>query len=64
MDKEFMDLDLVRYLEKENTKFYSIVEELYEKCKKMLALIPACFPNYTLHDIGHSVRVIEYTFDY
>lgn len=63
MDKEFMDLDLVRYLEKENTKFYSIVEELYEKCKKMLALIPACFPNYTLHDIGHSVRVIEYMTD-
>ena len=60
---EFLKLELVRYLEGENSGLHSKVKQLYVICEGILARIPSSFPNYTLHDIGHAIRVIEYMTD-
>ncbi len=63
MKTEFVKYDIVKYLESKNSIYYGRIIELYNLCESMLSEIPSVFPNYTLHDIGHSVRVIGYMND-
>lgn len=46
--------------ELEGTRYYTNIQTLYSICKSILSEIPSVFPNYTLHDINHSIRVIGY----
>ena len=60
MDSLFENYTVVKYLKDHEHSFYAVIKELYEICKSLLAEIPKTFSNYTIHDIGHSVRVIGY----
>lgn len=60
MNSDFFNIDIIKYLKENNSPFYTKIIELYELSKRILGLIPNFFSNYTIHDIGHSIRVIEY----
>ena len=60
MDTTFENYEVVKYLKDVSPSLYSTVEQLYITCEALLSEIPKTFSNYTLHDIGHSVRVIGY----
>lgn len=52
---------LVKYLKTKESPFVSIIEKVYDSVKDLLNTgVQIVFPNYTLHNIGHSVRVAEY----
>lgn len=63
MDSKFEQYEIINYLRSKDPSLYSKVVNIYDICKSLLAEIPATFSNYTLHDIGHSVRVIGYMND-
>ena len=63
MDSKFVELDIVNYLKNESPTLFANVEWLYNNCELLLGEIPKVFSNYTLHDIGHSTRVIKYMND-
>lgn len=54
----FNNLEIIKYLDSKNSVFCNSIVELYNVCDNILKLIPKEFSNYTLHDIGHSIRVI------
>lgn len=60
MSSDFFEIDIIKYLKESNSPFYTKISELYELSQRVLGLIPKLFSNYTIHDIGHSIRVIEY----
>lgn len=45
---------------KNSPKFSWKIEKLYEMCKNKLGEIRRTFPNYTLHNIDHSIHVLYY----
>lgn len=54
------DLELVKLLQSRKSEFLPHIKEVYEKVKNVLEQrIPHVFPNYTLHNIGHSLRIIK-----
>lgn len=54
------DLELVKQLQSRNSEFLPHIKEVYETVKDLLEQrIPHIFPNYTLHNIGHSLRIIK-----
>lgn len=63
MDSEFLNYEIIQHLKNNCSYFWGNIQELYHVCDDMLSLIPKTFSNYTLHDIGHSVRVIGYMND-
>lgn len=60
MDSVFEKYAIVQYLRHHNPSFYAVIEQLYTISQNLLAEIPKTFSNYTIHDIGHSVRVVGY----
>ncbi len=60
MDLIFMEYDIIKHIERNNSELYIKIKELYNICRDLLSEIPKFFSNYTLHDIGHSIRVIGY----
>lgn len=57
----FDDLILVNYLKEIESPFHQTVKTVYNNVKDVLDnRIPAIFPNYTLHNTGHSFRIINY----
>lgn len=64
MNDVFFEIEIVKYLKEQCSPFYSKITELYQLSKKLLSEIPKTFPNYTLHDIDHSIRVIQYMNDF
>ncbi len=60
MDSTFNNIDIVKYLKNKNSIFYGKICEIYNLANRLLSQIPIAFPNYTLHDIDHSIRVIQY----
>lgn len=60
MDSKFSNIEIIKYLREKNSPFYSKIEELYNLVQAVLSSVPKLFSNYTLHDINHCVRVIEY----
>lgn len=54
------NLKLMKALEAKKSEFYSIAESLYKRAELQLnSRIPSLFPEYTQHDIQHSIRLIE-----
>ena len=54
------DLELVKLLKDKNSEFLPIIKEVFEIVKILLEQrIPHIFPNYTLHNIDHSLRIIK-----
>lgn len=61
---EFEDLKLVKLLKEKQSPFFEHVNSIYISVKDLLnTRIPVVFPDYTLHDTGHSFRIINYMFD-
>lgn len=60
-DTRLEDLTLVKYLKEIQSPFLPKIIEVYSEIKSLLnTRIPQIFPHYTLHDTGHSFRIIEY----
>ncbi len=64
MEHEFINYEIMKYLKDHDSYYYNKITELYQVCRNLLTEIPKTFSNYTLHDIGHSVRVIGYMNDF
>lgn len=57
----FDDLILVKYLKDINSPFQETIKSVYNDVIDSLDnRIPAIFPSYTLHNTGHSFRIINY----
>ena len=54
---------LIQILEKRESEFLHNIYEVARKTETVLSNISDIFPNYTLHDINHSIRIMEYMFD-
>jgi molecular chaperone HtpG len=60
-DIKIDDLDLIKYLKQVDSPFVSTISKVYEEIKDLLdSRIQHVFPNYTLHNSGHSFRIIQY----
>lgn len=58
---KFDDLTLIRHLKNVESPFLPKISEVYEGIKDILnSRVQYVFPNYTLHNTGHSFRLIEY----
>lgn len=58
-----IQLEIVKRIKECEPSLYSNIETIYQACNTILTRIPIMFPNYTIHDIGHSIRVVEYMND-
>lgn len=55
------DLKLIKYLQEADSEFLPDITKVFKKVKIELEnRIPVIFPNYTLHNIDHSIRIIKY----
>jgi hypothetical protein len=55
------DLSLIKQLKEVDSLFLPKIQEVYDQIKDILNhRVQHVFPNYTLHNIGHSFRVMEY----
>jgi len=55
------DLALIKYLKSIDSPFLPKIKEVFEEIKDILnCRVQHVFPNYTLHNTGHSFRVMEY----
>jgi hypothetical protein len=60
-DFKMDDLTLIKYLKKVDSPFLPKIKEVFEIVKEILnTRIQYVFPNYTLHNTGHSFRIMEY----
>lgn len=63
-DPLFDDIKLVKLLRTKNSPFLHNLHSTFITVKELLNnRIPIIFPNYTLHDINHSIRVANYMYD-
>lgn len=63
IDSDFQidDLTLIKHLESVNSPFLPKIKEVYEQVKDILdSRVQHVFPHYTLHNTGHSFRIMEY----
>ena len=56
-------LAIVQRIKECDPSLFSSIEAIYNTCEEIFTQIPVVFPNYTIHDIGHSIRVVEYMND-
>ena len=63
MKRVFLEYEIMKYLKERGSIYYGKIQDLYFACESILSELPKQFSNYTLHDIGHSVRVIGYMND-
>ena len=60
-DFKMDDLTLIRHLKSVDSQFLPKIKEVYEQVKDILnTRVQHVFPNYTLHNTGHSFRMMEY----
>lgn len=60
-DNSLDDLTLIKYLKSVESPFLPKIQEVYEQVKDILnSRVQHVFPNYTLHNTGHSFRIMEY----
>lgn len=60
-DSKMDDLTLIKYLNSVKSPFLSQIQTVYEQVKDILnTRVQRVFPNYTLHNTGHSFRIMEY----
>lgn len=63
IDNDFRldDLTLIKHLKSVESPFLSKIREVYDETKDILnTRVQHVFPNYTLHNTGHSFRIMEY----
>lgn len=60
----FDELRIVKHIKTRDNLLYSKIINVFRACQTILGQIPSVFPNYTLHDINHSIRVIDYMTDF
>jgi len=60
-DYKIDDLTLIKHLQSVNSPFLPKIKEVYDQVKDILnTRVQHVFPNYTLHNTGHSFRIMEY----
>lgn len=60
-DYQIDDLTLIKHLKSIDSPFLSGIKEVYEQIKDILNnRVQHAFPHYTLHNTGHSFRIMEY----
>jgi molecular chaperone HtpG len=60
-DLRIEELTLVKLLKDKQSPFFDNVMKVYNEVKEILNnRIPVIFSNYTLHNVGHSLRIINY----
>lgn len=60
-DNKLDDLTLIKYLKSIDSPFLPKIQEVYEQVKDILnSRVQHVFPHYTLHNTGHSFRIMEY----
>lgn len=60
-DFKMDDLTLIKHLKSIDSPFLPNIQEVYEKVKDILnSRVQHVFPHYTLHNTGHSFRIMEY----
>jgi hypothetical protein len=60
-DYKIDDITIVRHLKSIDSQFLPKIKEVYERVKDILnGRVQHIFPNYTLHNTGHSLRIMEY----
>ena len=60
-DFQIDDLTLIRHLKSVDSPFLPKIKEVYEQVKDILnSRVQHVFPHYTLHNTGHSFRIMEY----
>ncbi|MCX6290902.1 MAG: ATP-binding protein [Bacteroidetes bacterium] len=60
-DFKLDDLTLVKYLKSIDSPFLPKIQEVYEQVKDILnSRVQHVFPKFTLHNTGHSFRIMEY----
>ena len=57
---EFSELRSYKKLKEKDSILFSQVELVYDSVKEILNNIAGKFNNYTMHDVGHSIRVANY----
>ncbi|SHH08953.1 Histidine kinase-, DNA gyrase B-, and HSP90-like ATPase [Flavobacterium fluvii] len=63
-DDKMDDLALIKHLKSIDSSFLPKIKEVYELVKDILnSRVQYVFPNYTLHNTGHSFRIMEYMSD-
>ncbi|NOT90275.1 HD domain-containing protein [Ferruginibacter sp.] len=63
IDSDFKidDLTLIKHLKSIDSAFLPKIKEVYEQVKDILnSRVQHVFPNFTLHNTGHSFRIMEY----
>lgn len=63
IDKDYKldDISLIKYLKEKNSPFLGNIADIYNNAKEILNnRIVHIFPNFTLHNVGHSFRIMEY----
>lgn len=60
-DLKFEDITFIRHLENLQSPLLPKIKEVYDHVKDILnTRVTHVFPNFTLHDTGHSFRIMEY----
>jgi desulfoferrodoxin (superoxide reductase-like protein) len=60
-DYKLDDVSFIKYLKEINSPFLPKIIDVYNDIKDVLnTRIPSIFKNYTLHNTGHSFRIMEY----
>lgn len=60
-DFQIDDLTLIKHLKSVDSPFLPKIQEVYEQVKDILnSRVQHVFPHYTLHNTGHSFRIMEY----
>lgn len=60
-DFQIDNLTLIRHLKSVDSPFLPKIKEVYEQVKDILnSRVQHVFPHYTLHNTGHSFRIMEY----
>lgn len=57
---EFSELKSYKKLEELDKNLFAQVQNVYNTVKETINSISGCFDNFTMHDIGHCVRVANY----
>lgn len=60
-DFKMDNLALIKHLKSIDSPFISKIQEVYEQVSDILnSRVQYVFPNFTLHNVGHSFRIMEY----
>lgn len=60
-DNTLDELTLIKYLKSIDSPFLPKIQEVYEQVNDILnSRVQHVFPQYTLHNTGHSFRIMEY----